>query len=198
MYTIEPYYNWRHHYIASEDECSPFFCREYSEFEFTHSVYDHFIHPQWDEIGTPTLFIKILYANYDSGHAIIEMIGEWNDCLYNDIMYLKRNIIESLQKQNINKYILIGENILNFHGGDSDYYEEWNDENEDGWIIGINFRDHVIKEFVDANLDYYICFGGRLNSFNWRVHEPLQLCRKIDELFQKRLTPHNYDEESDN
>lgn len=195
MHTIEPHYNWRHYYIADEDERSPFFGRQYSEFEFTHAVYDHFIHPQWDEIGSSTLFIKILYANYDHGFAIIELIGEWNDCLYNDIMYLKRNIIEKLQEQGINKYILIGENVLNFHRGDSEYYEEWNDEIDDGWIIGLNFRDHVISEFTDANLDYYICFGGRFNSFNWRVHEPLQLCNKIDELFRKRLTPHNYDEE---
>lgn len=197
MHTIEPHYNWRHHYIASDDENSPFYGRNYSEFEFTHSVYDHCIHPQWDAIGSSTLFIKILYVNYDEGYTIIEMIGEWNDCLHNDIMYLKRNIIESLQNNNINKFILIGENILNFHSGDSDYYEEWTDDNEDGWIVGLNFRDHIVKEFESINLDYYIGFGGRFNDFNWRVLQPLQLCRKIDDIFQKRLMAPNYEEKFD-
>lgn len=190
MHDIEPHYNWRHHYIASEDNRSPFYGRQYSEFEFTHAVYDHCIHPQWDEIGSQTLFIKILYANYEHGYAVIEMIGEWNDLLYNDIMYLKRNIIDDLQLNGINKYILIGENILNFHQDISDYYEEWSEDNGDGWIVGLNFREHVMKDFESSNLDYYIAFGGRFNFFNWRVHEPLQLCRKIDDLLMKRLTPH--------
>ncbi len=197
MHNIEPHFNWRHHYIASDDERSPFFGRQYSEFEFTHAIYNHLIHPQWDEIGSSTLFIKILYASYDKSYAVIELIGEWNDCLHNDIMYLKRNIIDNLVNNGINRFILIGEHILNFHNGDSDYYEEWNDDLEDGWIVGINFRDHVISEFEKSNLDYYICFGGRFNSFNWRVFNPLQLCEKIDELFQKRLTAPTYEEESD-
>ncbi len=60
----------------------------------------------------------------------------------------------------------------------NDYYEEWVDENEDGWIIGLNFRDHVIREFSDANIDYYIAFGGRFDSFNWRVHQPCNCAKK--------------------
>ncbi|MBK7182072.1 MAG: hypothetical protein IPH89_03595 [Bacteroidetes bacterium] len=47
MQDIEPYYNWRHHYIASEDERSPFYEREYSEFEYTNAIYNYLIHPQW-------------------------------------------------------------------------------------------------------------------------------------------------------
>ncbi len=65
MHAIEPYYNWRHHYIASEDERSPFYGREYSEFEFTHAIYNYVIHPQWDDMGSNTLFLKVLYADYD-------------------------------------------------------------------------------------------------------------------------------------
>ena len=51
MHNIEPYYNWRHIYISEEDERSPFFGREYSEFEFTQAIYNYLIHPQWDEFG---------------------------------------------------------------------------------------------------------------------------------------------------
>ncbi|HVE60288.1 MAG TPA: hypothetical protein VNA26_00615, partial [Chitinophagaceae bacterium] len=78
MHTIEPFYNWRHLYMSEEDENSPFFGREYSEFEFTNSIYDHFIHPQWDDIGSPTLFMKIIFADYEEGFAVIELLGEWN------------------------------------------------------------------------------------------------------------------------
>jgi hypothetical protein len=58
-------------------------------------VYDHVIHPQWDNFGS-TLYLKLLFADYDEGYVIIELIGEWNDLLHNDIMFLKRNIIEPL------------------------------------------------------------------------------------------------------
>src|SRR5678810_1387575 len=81
MHDIEPYYNWRHIYVSEEDQRSPFYGREYSEFVFSQTVYNYYIHPQWDEFGSSTLYIKVLMADYTSGYAIIEMIGEWNDCL---------------------------------------------------------------------------------------------------------------------
>jgi hypothetical protein len=159
MHDIEPFYSWRDLYIASEDNKSPFFGRQYSEFEFTHAVYNYLIHPQWDEIGSATLYLKILFVNYETGFAIIELMGEWNDTLYNDIMYLKREIVDAMIGQGVNKFILIGENIFNFHPLEDDYYQEWFDDIEDGWIVGLNFRDHVIQEFKHARLDYYISFG---------------------------------------
>ena len=79
MHLVEPYYHWRNIYIASEDDASPFYNRDYSEFEFDNHIYNYYIHPQWDHIGSPTLYIKILYADYDIGFCVIEMIGEWND-----------------------------------------------------------------------------------------------------------------------
>lgn len=189
MHDIEPFYSWRNTYIADEDERSPFHGRIYSEFEFTHAVYNHLIHPQWDEIGSPTLFIKILFAEYDEGYCIIEFIGEWNDCLHNDIMYFKRNIIEPLLDEGINKYILLGENILNFHYSDDSYYQEWFDEIEEGWIVGINFRDFVIREFESANLDYYIAFGRHFDDLNWRKFSPQQLYQVIKYQMSRRLNP---------
>ena len=187
MHSIEPFYNWRHLYIASEDERSPFFGKEYSEFEFSHAIYNYVIHPQWDEIGSSTLFIKLLYADYDKHFCIIELIGEWNDVLYNDIMFLKRNIIDPMIEEGINRFILIGENILTFYSGDNDYYSEWFDDLEDGWIVAINFRQHVIEEFVSSRLDYYIAFGGSFNAFNWRAWQPESLFEKIESMVMKRL-----------
>ncbi len=190
MHDIEPFYSWRNLYIASEDQRSPFYGREYSEFEFSHAVYNYLIHPQWDEMGSATLFIKILYADYDQGYCIIEMIGEWNDCLYNDIMYLKRNIIEPLIENGINKFILIGENVLNFHSSDDCYYQEWFDELEDGWIVALNFRDFVIREFESANIDYYIAFGKHFNDVSWRKFTPMDLFKVIEGAMMRRLDPH--------
>lgn len=188
MHDIEPYYSWRDLYIASEDEFSPFFGREYDEFEFTNAVYNYLIHPQWDYIGSSTLYIKILFCNYDLRFCIIELIGEWNDTLHNDIMYLKRNVVETLIDNGINKFILIGENVMNFHSSDDSYYQEWFEEIDDGWVAAINFRPHVIDEFQDANLDYYMAFGGMLNVLNWRVYTPKQLFDRVSLLIVRRLT----------
>ncbi len=188
MHKIEPYYSWRHLYIASEDEKSPFYAREYSEFEYDKKIYNFLLHPQWDEIGSETLFIKILFVNYEQQFAIIELLGEWNDCIHNDIMILKRSVIDTLINHNINKFILIGENILNFHASDESYYEEWADDLEtDGWIAFLNFRKHVISEFQRNNIDSYILLGGNINEISWRIYEPMELFEKINELMMKRL-----------
>lgn len=187
MHTIEPYYNWRNFYVAEEDPRSPFFEREYSETHYTDQIYNHYIHPQWDNIDSPTLFIKILFVDYDKGACIIELFGEWNDCLHNDIMFLKRDVIESLQYEGINKFILIGENVLNFHYSDDCYYEEWFDEVEDGWISLLNFRDHVLHEFQEANIDSYFLLGGQLNQVDWRIYTPLDLFHKIEEQVANRI-----------
>lgn len=187
MHTLEPFYNWRNYYISSEDELSPFFGREYSEFEFSNTIYNYYIHPQWDDIGSETLFIKILYVDYDDKYCIIELFGEWNDAINNDIMILKRDIIDTLLGNGIDKFILIGENVLNFHFGDESYYEEWFEEVEDGWIAFINLRKHVLSEMVKANIDNYFLMSGELNEIGWRTYTPLQLFDKVNALVKKRL-----------
>ncbi len=187
MHDIEPHYNWRNLYTADQDELSPFYGREYSEFEFTNRIYNYLIHPQWDDFGSTTMFVKILFCDYQTGFAIIEMIGEWNDLLYNDIMLLKRNIIEQLVENGVNQFILIGENILNFHPSDDCYYEEWFDEIEDGWICLMNFRPHVLEEFVEGGIDSYVIWGEEMDQINWRTHQPLLLYQKIESMIPKLL-----------
>jgi hypothetical protein len=150
-------------------------------------VYNYLLHPQWDEFGSPTLYIKILYADYNEGFSIIEMIGEWNDAVTNDIMFLKREVIEMLIEQGIQKFILIGENVLNFHGSDDSYYEEWFQEVEDGWIAAVNFQEHVLQEFRDVNIDYYLNFGGELDNLIWRKLSPIQVFMQVQQIMQRRL-----------
>ena len=169
MHALEPYYAWRNHYVASQDPQSPFYDRVYNEFAYHLKVYNHFIHPQWDEFGSQTLYTKVLYADYDEGYAILEFIGEWNDCLFNDIMLLKRVVIDPLMAGGVTKFVLIGENVLNFHHSDDAYYEEWFDElvEDDGWIALLNFREHVLADMQDIDLDSYFVLGGELNELGW-------------------------------
>jgi hypothetical protein len=186
---LEPFYNWRHLYQAENDERSPFFGREYSELYYTNTIYNFYIHPQWDEFGSNTLFLKVLYCDYDNQVAIIEFIGEWNDAINNDIMSLKREVIDEMTAEGIIKFILIGENVLNFHASDDSYYEEWwqDVDDEDGWIAMINFRQHILEEASTENIDSYINLGGDLNDMEWRKFSPNLLFQEIDEQLKGRL-----------
>lgn len=187
MHEIEPFYNWENYYIASDDSRSPFYGREYNMNQYTHDIYGYYIHPLWDDIGSETLYVKILYTDYNRRFAVIEMFGEWNDTLHNDIMHFKRNVIDYLIEQDINQFILIGENVLNFHGSDDCYYEEWFEDVEDGWIVAINFRNFVEAEWRKFRLDYYINFGGTLEIDNWRTLAPARLYETVRELVVRRL-----------
>ncbi len=193
MHTIEPHFRWRDRYIASKDERSPFFGRQYDEFHFTQKIYNYFIHPQWDAFGSATLYIKILAVDYDEGFAIMELIGEWNACLNNDIMFLKREIIDLMLPHDIYKYALVCENVLNFHGSDDCYYEEWFEDVGDqrGWICFLNTLDHVAEELYDTQIHHYVNFGESFNDINWRMQKPKLLVQQLDKLVngeQKQLT----------
>ncbi|HYD22395.1 MAG TPA: hypothetical protein VEB40_13025 [Flavipsychrobacter sp.] len=179
MHEIEPFYNWRHLYMAEEDENSPFFGKEYSEFEFSNTVYNYYIHPQWDEFGSRTLYLKILFADYDFNYAILELIGEWNDAVENDIMQLKRSIIDEMIPKGINKFILITENVLNFHSSDRDYYEEWYEDikDEGGWIVALNMPEQTRYDFEKSHVDWYVKL---IEHANWRTLQPQHLFQLVD------------------
>lgn len=186
MHYIEPYYNWRHIYVSEEDEYSPFYGRVYSEFEFTQTIYNYYIHPQWDDFGSKTLYLKILMADYEENYVIVELLGEWNDAIENDIMTLKRDVIDVFQANGICKFILIAENVLNFHNGDKDYYEEWFEEvtEQDGWIVCLNMPEQTQHDFKKAKLNYYI---ERIELHDWRIYKPFHLFKAINERLAKRL-----------
>ncbi|GAB4335890.1 MAG: hypothetical protein OHK0038_13820 [Flammeovirgaceae bacterium] len=186
MHDIEPFHRWEKYYIAAEDENSPFYGRKYTS-EYLLNIYGYYIHPLWDDFGSETLYIKLLFVSYNMQFCVIEVFGEWNDTLYNDIMHLKRNVIDQLSRKGIKYFILIGENVLNFHGSDDSYYEEWFEEVEDGWIVALNFRDFVLDEMSRYNLDWYVNFGGSLNIFNWRTLTPQILFEKVNAQIVRRL-----------
>ena len=183
---IEPYYNWRHLYAAEEDELSPFYGRTYSEFEFSQAVYNYYIHPQWDDFGSRTLYMKILFVDYEQNYAIIELIGEWNDAIENDIMTLRRDVTDILYAKGITKFIIIAENVLNFHSSDDSYYEEWREQlmDDGGWVVIIDMPLQSQYDFKKARLTNYISL---MDFPQWRTLKPDIVFQQVDNLIIKLL-----------
>ncbi len=186
MHSIEPFDNWSYLYSATEDELSPFFGVQTNEFEFTNQVYNYFIHPLWNDFGSRTLYLKVLFVDYESNYAIIEFIGEWNDAVENDIMELKRSVIDVMLETGINKYILITENVMNFHSSDESYYEEWYEDIADkgGWFVFLNLPEHCKQE---AKLSKVHQYGFFLDYNKWRTHKPQDFFQLIDNQIIKYL-----------
>ena len=187
MHNIEPFYNWLKYYDPAADERSPFYGKQYNFDVYSETIYGYYIDPAWDGFGSETLYLKILYADYLTGYAVIEFIGEWNDAINNDIMTLKRNILELMMAEDINKFILIGENVLNYHGSDDSYYEEWFEEVGDGWIAAVSFPQFLQDEFRKYHIDQYINMGGTLQIDQWRTLRPQNFCDLVSTLIQRRL-----------
>jgi hypothetical protein len=186
MQHIEPYYNWRHLYSAEDDRQSPFFGRTYSEFEYSQTLYNYYIHPQWDDFGSKTLYMKLLYVDYDLHFCIIELLGEWNDAIENDIMTLRREITDEMYAAHITKFIIIAENVLNFHSSDDSYYEEWHEQLEDdhGWVVILNLPTQSRHDFTRARLTNYI---ELLDMEQWRTLKPEIIFQAIDHEMGRRL-----------
>ena len=119
---------------------------------------------------------------------MIELVGEWNDCIGNDIMFLKRDVVDHLIKKRINKFVLLCDNVLNYHGDDDCYYEEWYDDVKDdgGWICVINSYDHVLKEMEKYRLYYYMSMGQQYNEMTWRAQKPDFIVQAIEELMHQK------------
>ena len=184
MHDIEPFWKWRDDYVAADDLRSPFHGRTYSELYFSKQIYNFVIHPQWDGFGSSTLYLKILFADYDEAYALIELFGEWNDTLHNDVMFLKRKIMEPLMAAGISRFVFFCENLLQFHGGDTDYYEEWAEEmrDENGWAALLNLQIHVEEEMTATRLGYFLNFGEAFNDINWRAQKPAVIIQAMDAL----------------
>jgi hypothetical protein len=186
MQNIEPFYNWRHWYTAEDDPESPFYGRTYSEFQYSQTLYNYYIHPQWDDFGSRTLYLKILFCDDDSRFVIIELMGEWNDAIENDIMMLRREITDHLYLRGIRFFILIGENVLNFHSSDDSYYEEWHEQLEDdaGWIALLNLPEQSQHDMKKARITHYVSL---FELPQWRTLKPEHIFQLIALEMERRL-----------
>jgi predicted nucleotidyltransferase len=92
---------------------------------------------------------------------VIELIGEWNDAIENDIMELKRDVLEKFMQEGIFKFILIGENVLNYHSDGKDYYEELYEDvtEENGWVVCLNMPEQTQYDFKQARLNQFVTDG---------------------------------------
>ena len=101
-------------------------------------------------------------------------------------MELKREVMDLLYNSGIYKYILITENVLNFHSSDKEYYQEWYEElsEQDGWVIALNMPEATQQDFKKKKLNYYI---ELMEITEWRAYKPYHLFKKIDDELRKRL-----------
>ena len=121
------------------------------------------------------------------GYCVIEFLGEWNDAVHNDIMRIKRDLVDEMLPLGIDKYILIGENILNFHADITDYYEEWLEEVPDGWMALLNLENMYLLNSVTTVSINILFLGGDLDFFDWRTKKPELLYHRVNEVVSRRL-----------
>jgi hypothetical protein len=182
MHNIEPYFLWRDLYKSEHDPNALNYKNQYSEFHYTNKVYNYVLHPQWDNFGSDTLLYKLIYADYEEQFCIIELIGEWNDAINNDIMLFKTELIDQLIDCGIQNFVIIMENVLNFHADENDYYQEWKGDIQ-GEIYLINALPHVLDELYRYHLNLQLSFGGRLNDIDWRKLKPEQIIELLETKF---------------
>ena len=103
-------------------------------------------------------------------------------------MRLKREVIDEFLKEGISKFILITENVLNFHSSDDSYYEEWFEDIAEagGWIVSLNMPAPTQHDFIKARLNNYI---GLIGFVPWRTMKPDVLFNQVDNLLLRKLAP---------
>lgn len=187
MQDIEPFYGWLNLYDHHTDELSPFHGVEHSEFYYDRAVYNYLAHPLWDSIESESLLVKILFADYDKGYAIIELFGVWNDLLQNDFGLLRQNCLEPMMENGIQQFIFICENVLHVYVEEDDYYQAMAEDLEDGWMCLLRTREHVREDLREYNLDQYFFWAPELDTLQWRKLKPWQIWGLIQEKMSKML-----------
>ena len=187
LYTIEPFYGWLELYNHQEDERSPFHGVEHNLFYFDRSVNNIPAHPLWDQIGSESLLVKILYADYPEGYAIIELFGEWNDLFDNDYKLLAENCLTYLIDQGVNKFILVCENVFHIYLDQDDYYQALAEEIETGWICMLRPRTHILEEMEAYGISSYFYWSPVLDEVACRRLKPHQIYQLVSSRMQKVL-----------
>jgi hypothetical protein len=114
------------------------------------------------------------------------MIGEWNDAIENDIMALKRDIIDVMMSNGINKFILIAEMCSIFTVATKTITRNGYEENEEsgGWVVVLNMSEAAQYDFQRRQLNRFI---ELINLPDWRIYKPYHLFKKIESTLNNRL-----------
>jgi hypothetical protein len=74
------------------------------------------------------------------------------------------------------------DHVLNFHGSDDCYYEEWFEDVSDqgGYISMVNLLDHVFIGMHKTGIDAYVKMNKFLQVPNWRSYNPKGLILEIE------------------
>ncbi|MEM6631489.1 MAG: hypothetical protein AAF694_17540 [Bacteroidota bacterium] len=188
LHHIEPFYGWLNRYNHEADPRSPFHKVEHNLFYFDRSINRIPAHPLWDEIGSESLLVKILYADYSEGFAIIELFGEWNDLFENDFKLLAENCLTYLIDHGITRFILVCENVFHIYPDSDDYYQALQEElGFEGWMCTLRPRDEVWSEMLQYGIDSYFYRSPLLDEVPWRKIPPLQLYRMVEDRMCKLL-----------
>ena len=101
-------------------------------------------------------------------------------------MMLRRDITDQMFKQGITKFILIAENVLNFHSSDDSYYEEWREQLEDegGWVVIIDMPQQSQYDFKRSRLTNYVAL---LDFPQWRTLKPELVFQQVDNWMMRQL-----------
>jgi hypothetical protein len=94
--------------------------------------------------------------------------------------------LERFADESVDKFILIAENVLNFHSDGADYYEELSQELQEsgGWAVCLNMPMQSENEFKQAGHHHFI---ELFNIPEWRSYRPFHLLRKVESLLGPRL-----------
>jgi hypothetical protein len=184
LHDIEPFYGWLGLYNHEIDQRSPFHEVEHNQFYFDRSINHIPAHPLWDEIGSESLLVKILFVDYQEGYAIIELFGEWNDLYDNDFKLLAENVLSYLADYGIKRFILIAENVFHAYLESEDYYQAMQEELGEGWICVLRARKEVKEDMAEYGIDQYFYFNALVDEIHWRKLKPYQLYFLICERMQ--------------
>ncbi|MEO0898513.1 MAG: hypothetical protein AAFY71_19020 [Bacteroidota bacterium] len=187
LHHIEPFYGWLSWYNHEMDENSPFHEEEHNLFFFDKSINNIPAHPLWDDFGSESLLVKIQFADYKEGYAILEMFGEWNDLYDNDFKLLSENVLGLLIDAGIDKFILIAENVFHAYLDADDYYAAMQEELGDGWISMLRPREGVKEDMEEYGIDQYFYFNPVIDEIPWRKLKPFQLYFLVQDRMQRML-----------
>jgi hypothetical protein len=179
---IEPFHGWLHIYNQANDRRNPFREVEHNAFHYDRFIYTYPAHPLWESIESESLLIKVLYANYRRGFAVIELLGEWNDLFQNDFKLLCENCLYPLLHAGITNFVLICDNVFNIYIQNDEYYADLYDMLEDGWICLLNPRPNIVDELHKWRVDGFFRLLYDANAIRWRKMKPWDLFYRADNL----------------